>query len=91
MRRGTGSHRLASALTRAISPDVLAALRSSSTTLLIMNSNAAGAASPGTPQYAHMFSDLGQPATDVFIAADSAQMNTAAEAVVARIHVLTGL
>ncbi len=75
----------------AVWPDVLAALRATSTTLLIMNSSSLAAMAPGAPQHARMLADLGQPATDAFIAADLARMGTAADAVVARIRALAGL
>jgi len=75
----------------AVWPDVLAPLRATSTTLLIMNSSFAGPMSMGAPQYTRMFADLGQPATDAFNASDPMVMMTAADAVVARIRALSGL
>ncbi len=75
----------------AIWPDVLAAMRATNTVLLIMNSNAMGAASPGAPQYTRMLTDLGQPVSDAFLSTGAAGTMTAADAVVARIRVIRGM
>lgn len=74
----------------AVWPDVLAAMRSSATLLLFMNSNASGATSTGTPQYLRMLSELGQPTTDIYLSGTAANTGTAVDAIVARIQAIHG-
>ncbi len=69
---------------------VLPAMQSSNTVLLIMNIHASGTTSPGAPQYLKMLTNLGQPATDAFLANTNALFGTAADAVVARIKAIHG-